>query len=231
MVALSSYSETIGRLVLPFLPTDLDPNLSRITNSSRVFEELSRFVVESEAAVDAGAYDPCISKSTQNATTVVVSLATGARASVVWRLLYRASEHAYSSREFHQKCDGRGPTVTLAKAANGRFAAAYAGVSWNLAPYFARSNPNGFIAQISGDRGLESLVKYSPTTGRPEIWNHALKGPYFSPGFSISDRCNVNEDSYSSTRRVVNERGTGINLFNAARFVVDEFEVYQINLQ
>jgi hypothetical protein len=39
--------------------------------------------------------------------------------------LYRASENKYSARAFHKLCDGKGTTITLVKAVDGKKAAAY----------------------------------------------------------------------------------------------------------
>ena len=34
---------------------------------------------------------------------------------VQWRLCYRASVHGWSSKNFHTRCDNKGPTVTIVK--------------------------------------------------------------------------------------------------------------------
>ena len=46
-----------------------------------------------------------------------------------WSLLFRASEHAYKAKSFHENCGAKGPTVTLVKA-NNRVAAAYNCNDW-----------------------------------------------------------------------------------------------------
>ena len=175
----------------------------------------------------AGPQPPIIKGASRKTTTIAVSLATGAKVSVEWRLLFRASENEYSSREFHRKCDGQGPTVTLVKAATGKMAAAYAGVSWNLGSY-SIPNPQGFIAQFDGDRGLS---KYSATRVAA-IWNYFDLGPTFSFALRVSDNCDLNEDSHSAIRGgfyVSKDLNlTPIHLFGTRHFVVEEYEVYQI---
>ena len=223
----SGLPSEITRYISQFWGVNRD--FSNITESSHVFEELSRFVLESDNQV-VGLETPYISKSTRYTTTVAMSVATGARANVEWRLLYRASEYNCSSREFHRHCDGEGPTITLVKAANGRVAGAYAGVSWDRLSYFPTLNPSGFIVQITGDRGQERLVKYC-ATNRAEIWDFGTYGPSFTSGFTISHKCDVNNYSYSLTSRgayVDGFGGTEMDLFGADYFVVDEYEVYQI---
>jgi hypothetical protein len=37
---------------------------------------------------------------------------------VLWKLLFRASEHGYSCSEFHRLCDDKGPTMVFVKTPN-----------------------------------------------------------------------------------------------------------------
>ena len=111
-------------------------------------------------------------------------------------------------------------------------AAAYAGVSWDrFSP--SNPNPNGFIAQISGDRGQEALIKYS-ARGGTVIWNYGNWGPIFPSGFGISDRCSVNYDSFSSALSgfyVNEEESAEMIFFRAEHFVGNEDEVYQFTVE
>ena len=46
-----------------------------------------------------------------------------------WQLCFRASEHQYSARAFHEKCDNKGPTVTLVRVGHNVFGG-YTDKSW-----------------------------------------------------------------------------------------------------
>ncbi len=56
--------------------------------------------------------------------------------SAIWELCYRRTSHGANSAAFHNRCDGRGPTVTIARLGNGRLIGGYAGHSWNTSTYY-----------------------------------------------------------------------------------------------
>ena len=39
--------------------------------------------------------------------------------------IYRASEHGFSAKEFHKKCDNKGPTLTLVRTEFGKVIGGY----------------------------------------------------------------------------------------------------------
>lgn len=47
------------------------------------------------------------------------------------QLIYRGSRDGWNYRDFHQRCDNKGPTVTLFKTSTGKRCGGYAGVSWD----------------------------------------------------------------------------------------------------
>ena len=47
-----------------------------------------------------------------------------------WRLIYRASEHGYTARSFHNYCDNRGPTLIIIKSSGGWIFGGYTTQSW-----------------------------------------------------------------------------------------------------
>ncbi len=48
-----------------------------------------------------------------------------------WRLLYRASEHAYTAESFHEYCDDQGPTLVVIKSSGGWIFGGYTTQSWS----------------------------------------------------------------------------------------------------
>ena len=48
-----------------------------------------------------------------------------------WKLCFRASENEYSTRAFHEACDNKGPTVTLARVGEEYVFGGYTDKSWN----------------------------------------------------------------------------------------------------
>ena len=48
-----------------------------------------------------------------------------------WKLLYRASEHGYSGKSFHEYCDNKGPTLVIIKSSKGWIFGGYTTQSWS----------------------------------------------------------------------------------------------------
>ena len=149
-------------------------------------------------------------------------------------LLFRASEHGYRSSSFHKHCDGKGPTITLVKADNGRIAAFYSGVAW---PKVVRGstifplNPRGFIASIKDVKGKYTFKKYSATSAAYVV-SFFDQGPCFGRALWLNDQCQLNEDSrsYLFSEYWYDLKGVdgSLILFGAKKIKVLEYEVYQV---
>ena len=48
-----------------------------------------------------------------------------------WKLRYRASEHNYSAKSFHECCDDKGPTLIIIKSSGGWIFGGYTTQSWS----------------------------------------------------------------------------------------------------
>ena len=48
-----------------------------------------------------------------------------------WKLIYRASEHGYTAKSFHEYCDDKGPTLAIIKSSEGWIFGGYTTQSWS----------------------------------------------------------------------------------------------------
>ncbi len=48
-----------------------------------------------------------------------------------WKLIYRASEHDYTGKSFHEYCDDKGPTLVVIKSSEGWIFGGYTTQSWS----------------------------------------------------------------------------------------------------
>ena len=48
-----------------------------------------------------------------------------------WRLLYRASEHEYTAKSFHEYCNDKGPNLIVIKSSEGWIFGGYTTQSWS----------------------------------------------------------------------------------------------------
>ncbi len=49
-----------------------------------------------------------------------------------WKLIYRASEHEYTAKSFHEYCDNKGPTLVIIKSSRGWIFGGYTTQSWKV---------------------------------------------------------------------------------------------------
>ena len=52
-----------------------------------------------------------------------------------WTLIYRASEHGYTAKSFHEYCDDKGPTLIVIKSSGGWIFGGYTTQSWEVTYY------------------------------------------------------------------------------------------------
>jgi hypothetical protein len=230
-VNFSEMVEAIMPRIEEWLVHPFEKTFSVITDSSSVFAKLAEYVVESERGLI-----PRLSfvySSNENEATI--EFEKGPVKEVKLTLLFRASEHEFLASEFHRLCDRKGPTITLVKAANGRVVAAYNGVGWGHQP-LSTPNPQGFLASIVDDPeaiGGYSHQKYADNDGA-YVFSSRFWGPHFGRSFSIDDRCNENENSYSilGSRNGYGQVGVDpSSLFGVEDFRVLEYEVFQVEIE
>jgi hypothetical protein len=222
-----------------FVQKPFEPDFSVNINASSVFAILAEYVVESERGINQNS--SFVYSSNENETTIEfersIDFEEGPVIEVNLTLLFRASEHVFRGSEFHSLCDGKGATITLIKAGNGRDAAAYSSGSWGQRGRIP--NTRGFLASIVDDPaaiGGYSLHKYAANKNA-HVYPSRSWGPTFgSDGSSlfIADRCHKNEYSYSFLGPIHGDDGYGLegvepsSLFGVEEFRVLEYEVYQV---
>lgn len=110
---LNNTNETIE---LPFLPIESDESLLQK-------EAAYRQEIKSKMCSISNVFDSAKNKD------FFVDMFAPAKISHI-ALLFRATEHAFSSKIFHKKCDLKGPTIVLIKADNDKIFGGYSTNSW-----------------------------------------------------------------------------------------------------
>eukprot|EP01084_Bolivina_argentea_P148575 259714_1 len=113
-----------------------------------------------------------------------------------FELLLRASEHGFSGRDFHNKCDDRGSTVTIIQSNFGTVFGGYTSVPWSTPPHHfeGKQDANAFLFLIrSDDKANQNkcpmLFPIKTDTFGFNICHHAFGGPCFGKDLRISDQC------------------------------------------
>jgi hypothetical protein len=97
---------------------------------------------------------------------------------LTWQLLYQRTYDGSSSANFHERCDGQGPTVTIVKLDNGKLIGGYASVSWNSGgSYFGDSSCFLF--------SLTNSFKHSHYRYTNNLYGNSSYGPTFGGGHDL----------------------------------------------
>ena len=141
-----------------------------------------------------------------------------------YRLLFRASENKYKASNFHSKCDGYNNTLTLVKTKNGKIFGGFTDAQWDQSSNY-KSGSNGFIFS------LDNNEIYYNKNSTYNIYGYSGYGPYFGSGdFYISDNCRTNNSNESMGSSYENN-GKKYPLTGYSNFLVEDYEVYQLELE
>ena len=95
-------------------------------------------------------------------------------------LLYRGTRDGMSSDAFHNRCNNKGPTISLFKNENGYIFGGYASIDWTSYNNY-RSAPDSFIFTLTNKYNIEP-TKFPNTDTRYSIYDHSNYGPTFGGG-------------------------------------------------
>ena len=141
-------------------------------------------------------------------------------------LLFRASNDGFSASNFHSKCDGKNNTVTLVETLNGKRFGGFANNAWDQRGTYI-SGSNGFIFSFD-----DKSIYYNKNSSY-EIYCHSSYGPTFGGGhdFYICDNCNSSNSSYDNSGDSYNTNGKKCAMAGTYRFLVKDYEVYQLEFE
>jgi len=115
-----------------------------------------------------------------------------------WETIYVATRDGFQGSNFHKKCDGQGPTVTVIKSSNGNIFGGYTKCKWasnNNYSYDAASFIFSFV------NSLKRPLKFEHSgPNMNSIYNSAGYCPTFGSGHDIHlcSNCNTSNGSYSN---------------------------------
>lgn len=112
-----------------------------------------------------------------------------------WKLLYRATDDGFSSRNFHEKCDGIPNTLTVIKSSSGNIFGGFTEKAWSSIGEYVEDR-NAFIFSLlnKDNKPFKTMCTYRLDA----IYCHKNEGPSFGGGdLYISSNSNINTDSSS----------------------------------
>ena len=149
--------------------------------------------------------------------------------SIQFSLLFRGSEHGFSSDKFHEICDGKGPTVSIIHNNHGHVFGGYASKSWKQQDFGYVSDTNTFLWVIR-----PNVKKFALRQGREKNAIYSAKG--FGPSFGITDiwiSDGATNNGCSSRCFLFDEKelAGAKTPHGATRFSVIEYEVFAISFE
>jgi hypothetical protein len=149
-------------------------------------------------------------------------------------LLWRGSRDGFGAGDFHIRCDGRTPTLTLIEDTAGNIFGGFTPVEWE-SNFKLKADPSlkSFVFSLKNPHNFPArkFVLKAEKKDRAIACNSAC-GPFFNDGFMVYDHCNVNSESHTRTFGGCYANDTGLDgetvLTGAEQFTVKEIEVFAI---
>ena len=148
-------------------------------------------------------------------------------------LIYRATRDGMTSKCFHDKCDNKGPTITLYKIDKNVFGG-FSSISWSIDGNY-HSSPDCFIFTLINEKKQEPTKFPLKENNKYAVYHNANYGPTFGEGHDIgvdkSEFLNNNSfsnfpSSYKDTIGKKKSIFTGNN--EKKNFKLREIEVFQL---
>ena len=140
-------------------------------------------------------------------------------------LLYRGTRDGDNARNFHEKCDNKGPTLTLCKGKDGNIFGGYTEAEWDSKGRHPKYDKNAFIFSVTKNKKFNSKNYENSIECNPNF------GPVFGFGGDLTIR---NKYFSTSLNNMWSEQKTyfdeNYETSNGKKFSLDELEVYSIKL-
>ena len=144
-------------------------------------------------------------------------------------LLYRGTRDGMSADTFHNKCNNKGPTITLFKNDKGNIFGGYASISWTSYGNY-RSAPESFIFTLTN---IYEIIptKFPNSNTNYSIYDDSNGGPNF--GYGHDFRIYFDNYDYSSFPNSYQDSlGKGKSIFtgdnNTSQLKIKEIEVFKL---
>ncbi len=145
------------------------------------------------------------------------------------KLIYKASKNGWNASTFHNLCDNKGPTITIATLQDGRFIGAYSPVNWGKANYVYINNKNSFLFDNEQKYTIDEFNLYAYA-----IYQNPNYGPTFGAGHDFLTLIPWSQQTLStySYMYLNNNKGPlGVNRYSNNIYQLRDLEVFSITIQ
>ena len=143
-----------------------------------------------------------------------------------YKLIFRGSRNGFKAEDFHEKCDGKSNTIVFVQAKNGRRFGGFTEAKWDKSNSY-KNSPNGFLFS------LDNKELFYNKKNECDIYCCGEKGPIFGDGHDlfIDDNCNRTNNNSDDTNHSYDTLGKEYALAGTKYFYVEDYEVYQLDLE
>jgi hypothetical protein len=149
-------------------------------------------------------------------------------------LLWRGSRDGFGVDDFHGRCDGRAPTLTLIEDTKGNIFGGFTPVEWDSENSNGKADPSlkSFLFTLKNPHNFPAR-KFALKAKKKDfaIVCNSQRGPCFC-GIWVSDHCNANTSSASWLGVSYAKNTTGVHgqavLTGSTNFAVKDIEVFEI---
>jgi len=146
-------------------------------------------------------------------------------------LLYRGTRDGMSAQAFHNKCNNKGPTISLFKNEKGYIFGGYASIDWTSSNG-GKSAPDSFIFTLTNMYNI-SPTKFPNSNTSQSIYDYSKYGPCFGSGCDIAIEFNIESQNYTHFPKSYSDvLGKGYSIFKGDNdnysFNLKEIEVFKL---
>ncbi len=150
-----------------------------------------------------------------------------------WTLLYRGSRDGFRSSNFHSKCNGKAPTLTILKARRTKYLfGGFTTVPWDSSGGY-RCDPNAFLFSLTNREKQPLKMKINQNQQSYAIECNGSYGPTFGDIYICNDADSL-LGSFSSLGKIYAHPKYAFGTNNSKKFLsgsehfqLSEIEVYQ----
>jgi hypothetical protein len=143
-----------------------------------------------------------------------------------YKLLYKGSVNGFNATVFHQLCDNKGPTITVALLKDGRYIGAYSPISWGITNNNYISNPDVFLYDVDDKYTAGNLFVYA-------ILQNSSYGPIFGGGhdfMALPFWSSQTLYTYAWSFLNNNKGPLGVPRYSSQNYQLKDLEVYGISI-
>jgi hypothetical protein len=147
-------------------------------------------------------------------------------------LIYKASRDGFDANTFHNRCDNKGPTLTIARSDNNYLFGGYTSVAWTSSGSWT-IDPNAFLFTLTNPNDIPP-TKYPVQSSQTQytVYHGNGYGPTFGAGHDLHISSNSNSNNSCSTvfpTTYTDTTGYGNNTFTGnLNFTALDIEVFKL---